>query len=92
MFIADALTEPLNPDVYLNHLPPPEATQIEVSRNVMLAIFGVRTPFHSTSDLDGTHTPTQATIWDTLAYVWDDVQLIKRSKFHFVIVCFILSR
>lgn len=41
MFVSDTLIEPLNPDVSLNHLSPAQATQIEISRNVILAVFGV---------------------------------------------------
>lgn len=41
MPVLDTLVEPLNPDVYLNHLPPSEGSQIEISRHMMLAVFGV---------------------------------------------------
>lgn len=41
MLISDTLIKPLNPDIYLNHLPPAEANQIEISRNLILAVLGV---------------------------------------------------
>jgi hypothetical protein len=31
----------LNPDTYLNHLPPADAEGFEVARNVLLAVLGV---------------------------------------------------
>lgn len=33
-----------NPDVYLNHLPPDEAKQFEIARNIYIAITGVSVP------------------------------------------------
>lgn len=38
--------EPLNPNVYLNHLPPSQAEQVEVSRNIMVAVLGVVNHIH----------------------------------------------
>lgn len=31
----------LNPDIYLNHLPPAEAKQLEISRNILVVVLGV---------------------------------------------------
>lgn len=33
----------LNPDAYLNHLPPEEAAQFDVLRNVYIVVLGVST-------------------------------------------------
>lgn len=32
---------PLNPDVYLNHLAPAQAEQVEISRNIIVVVLGV---------------------------------------------------
>lgn len=41
--LLDTLTfvEPLNPDVYLNHLSPAEAQETEIGRDITLVVLGV---------------------------------------------------
>lgn len=92
MSSAPTTIAPLNPDVQFNHLPPSEAHQFEISRNIILAILGVNKlrliEFWFLNDF----VLMQAAIWDILVYVVEDIRIIRRSRFHFVVFCFVFSR
>lgn len=79
----------LNPDLYLNHLPPNKAPQFEIARNLYLVIVGVRPMLVLIRLLmRGIH---QITLWDILLYIPVDVQIVVKG-FNIVTFSFMLSR
>jgi hypothetical protein len=79
----------LNPNTYLNYLSPKEATEYEATRNILLVILGVSSFLHMFFPCS---TLQKASIWDLLASIPDDLQVLRRSRFRSTTFCFIFSR
>lgn len=79
-----------NPDTYLNHLPPANGHEFEITRNIYLAILGVCLLLLCVLILEPTLS-CQASIWDALLYIPDDIKIIS-NDFGIVTFCFIFAR